>query len=342
MRKGQNPVKHGIRAYAPQPLGIVLLVHIPSQDGYFADLLEIFSLQVASIHRHTSNFDLCVIDNGSAPEVQAKLQSMQARGLITWLFLSRENLGKTGALNWALASLPNAWIAFSDGDVLFRPGWWQATQNIFTAFPEAAMVSAQPAFFDVLKGHSRAYERLQSEKTYRVEKKILPEGVRNDYIRGLGKPAAEVPFVNTPIPVLTDTNDVSAAWGATHMQFVIRNSAARQVTPLPADFALSSQADSALHRRLDDLGFLQLSTLENHVFHMGNTLDEQLLAETKDLRSNTLTVNKKKKSASTASYGPRMAFALRMLNAACRLPGASNLLRQAYNLLYIFFAQNNK
>lgn len=74
---------------------------------------------------------MLIFDNGSCPEVQEELRRMQASGFIHFLLLSRFNVGKTGALNWILAALPNELIGFADGDVLFRPGWLEKTMPRF-------------------------------------------------------------------------------------------------------------------------------------------------------------------------------------------------------------------
>ena len=144
MRQGQNPAKMGLPAYQPKRLGLALLSYIPSQTGYFAQSLDVLRYQIASIHHTTKEFDLLVFDNGSCPEVQEELHTLQQKGLIHFLMLSRFNVGKTGALNWILAALPNEFIGFSDGDVLFRPGWLEKSLEILQAFPNAGLVSVQP------------------------------------------------------------------------------------------------------------------------------------------------------------------------------------------------------
>ena len=58
-------------------------------------------------------------------------------------------------MNWILAALPNEFIGFSDGDVLFRPGWLEKSLEILQAFPTAGLVSVQPCLFDVLKDEAK-------------------------------------------------------------------------------------------------------------------------------------------------------------------------------------------
>ncbi|HWQ84881.1 MAG TPA: glycosyltransferase family A protein, partial [Anaerolineales bacterium] len=136
MRTGRNPAKSGLEAYTPKELAVALILYIPSQDGYFANALEIFKMQLASIKAATSQpYDLLVFDNGSCASVVQTLQELYQAGEITWLVLSRHNIGKAGAWNWIFASLPNPLIGYADADVLFRPGWFEASQEILKNIP---------------------------------------------------------------------------------------------------------------------------------------------------------------------------------------------------------------
>lgn len=131
MRIGKNPAKAGLPAYQPQKLGVALIVYIPFTEGYFANSLEILKYQIASLRAATPlPYDLLVFDNGSCPEVVADLQQMQANEEIDWLVLSAHNLGKAGAWNWIFAAMPNELICYADSDVLFRPGWLEASLEI--------------------------------------------------------------------------------------------------------------------------------------------------------------------------------------------------------------------
>ena len=105
MRTGQNPSKSGIPAYQPRQLGIALLVYIPFMEGYFKNSLEILEFQIASLYSNTGEeFDLLVFDNGSCAKVVNSLGELRDEGVIEWLVLSNNNLGKVGAWNWMFGS----------------------------------------------------------------------------------------------------------------------------------------------------------------------------------------------------------------------------------------------
>ena len=281
MRQGQNPAKMGLPAYQPKKLGLALLSYIPSQDGYFAQSLEILKYQIASVHHSTEDFDLLVFDNGSSPPVQEELRNLQANGLIGFLVLSRFNLGKTGALNWILAALPNELIGFADGDILFRPGWLEATEHILGVFPKAGLVTAQPCLFDILRGTGKAHISLKDNPHFRCfEGCLAPEAVE-EYARGTGLDVGQTEELkNIPISFVEErSSGFQAVIGASHMQFVLRRDTARRLLPLPAAYALNRDEDAHLNRSVDQMGLLHLSTPTPFVYHMGNQLDEYTLAE---------------------------------------------------------------
>ncbi len=281
MRIGQNPARQGMTAYRPNRVGVATLVYIPHLEGYYARALEILQVQVTSLKAHTCEpFDLFVFDNGSHPQIQQQLQAWQKNGLVDWLFLSRPNLGKTGALNWILGAMPNEVICYTDSDVYFRPGWLQESLKVLDAEPQAGIISGQPCFFDILKGQGKAKVGYLGDASkvqeYRPEPRIIQE-----YVQGLGGDEEMVRrYAAQPLQVVELGHEkVKAVVGATHMQFIIRRELARQVLPLPATVGLSPEEDRVFTQRIDDAGYLHLSLLEPYVVHMGNTIDETLAAE---------------------------------------------------------------
>ena len=283
MRIGQNPARQGITAYVPRRLGVATLVYIPHREGYFAQSLDILRVQVESLRVHTCEaFDLFVFDNGSHPQIQQELQSWQQQGLVDWLFLSRQNLGKTGALNWILGAMPNEVICFTDSDVYFRSGWLQESLKVFDAAPLAGVVSGQPCFSDVLNRQGKAYLKLLEGPT-RVHEYWPEARIIQEYARGLGGGEDRIRnYSSRPLPVVEfGSPGVKAVMGASHMQFVIHRDLARQVIPLPAETGLSPEEDRVFNQRIDEAGYLHCSLLEPYVVHMGNSIDEALANEIK-------------------------------------------------------------
>lgn len=276
MRIGQNPARRSIPAYSPQRLAAASLVYIPMLEGYFADMLAVVELHLRSLRQNTPEaLDILVLDNGSCTAVQERLLEWQKQGLIDWLMLSRHNLGKTGALNWMFGALPNELVVYSDSDVLFRPGWLEHSLEILAAFPRAGMITAQPDFLPLVDGTMQAHLSLDPRE-YETGQIVPSQRAVDEYVHGLGeKEKTRVRVEGKPISVAVHhASGCRAVIGATHMQFLAPRAVLHLALPLPATLGLSPEEDQVLDRRLDERGFLHLSTLEPYVYHMGNQVDE--------------------------------------------------------------------
>jgi hypothetical protein len=343
MRQGQNPAKMGLPAYQPKRLGQALLSYIPSQVGYFAHSLDVLRYQIASIHHSTEEFDLLVFDNGSCPEVQEELRHLQSDGFIHFLMLSRFNLGKTGALNWILAALPNEFIGFSDGDVLFRPGWLDKSLQILQAFPMAGLVSVQPCLFDVLKGEGRAIHRLENDPCYRFSTSLLDYAIVEEYGRGVGLETHKIEALRQkPVQVVEEIKTgVRAVVGQSHMQFILPRAVARRILPLPSSHALFREETKTLNAQIDQLGLVQLTSLEAYVYHMGNRLDATTLNEILQMDLDAI-LQRNANLHSTLSQtqtGLSKRSAIQALNWLARLPYFRKTIQRLYNFLFAYYAQ---
>jgi glycosyltransferase involved in cell wall biosynthesis len=286
MRTGQNPSKTGIPAYEPHQLGIALLVYIPFMKGYFKHSLEILKYQIASLYEHTKQqFDLLVFDNGSCPEVVEVLGDLNDNSIIEWLVLSKNNLGKVGAWNWIFGSMPNEFICYADSDVFFRQGWLEASLEIIQAFPKVGMVSAQPTFHDVLEGGGKAHLLLSGDQYFEKGNYQPEDEIVKEYCLGIGADDdLSARFFDVKLPCITDLHSkTKAVIGATHMQFIIPSQVAREMVPFPVSKGLHRAETTSLDRKIDDLGYLHLSTQENYVMHMGNMINAKLLSEVQDM-----------------------------------------------------------
>jgi glycosyltransferase involved in cell wall biosynthesis len=282
MRKGANPAKLGTPAYRVKKLGIATITYIPSQIGYFAESLEILKFHLQSLHQFTlEEFDLLVFDNGSCHAVCKELQKMQAEGSIDGLFLSIHNYSKVGALNWILPAIPNEWVCITDSDVLFRKGWFEESMKIAQAFPKAGMIGAQPGFFDVLAGKSKARINLEEKVPIEFDHYKPENWIVEEYCQSLDiEPENQAEFYSKQLDVIRNTkNSIEAVLGASHMQFLASRNILRQIGELPVTYGLNRNDIIELDRRIDELGYLHLSTKIPYVVHMGNEIDDRLQKE---------------------------------------------------------------
>jgi glycosyltransferase involved in cell wall biosynthesis len=332
MRTGQNPSKTGIPAYKPKQLGIALLVYIPFMEGYFKQSLEILKFQMASLYENTEQeFDLLVFDNGSCPEVIDTLRDLNDDRYIEWLILSKNNLGKVGAWNWIFGSMPNELICYADSDVLFRQGWLEASLKIIQAFPKVGMVSAQPTFHDVLDGLGNAHLSVQSDQNFSNGKYRPEHEIVEEYCLGIGADDdLSTRFFNMDLPCITDLrSNTKAVVGATHMQFIIPRGIARQLLPLPVTKGLHRAETTSLDRKVDELGYLHLSTQENYVMHMGNMINAKLLSEVQAL-DGSLDINTTSEELVLSKRSVLFRLVLRLLE----IPSINQFFLRVYDFLY--------
>ncbi len=337
MRKGQNPAKAGVQAYTPKRLGIATLVYIPVQEGYFDQSLEIFKIHLASLRQYTSEeFDYLVFDNGSCPEVKRELVEMHEQGLIDWLVLSEHNLGKTGALNQVLGGMPNEWICFADLDMLFREGWLEACWKIDESFPNCGMIGAQVIFpdWEVDKGNTGF--RKTSDPRFVLSQEKAPEWLVDEYCRARG---ASIEKTLAYREMLLDkvrnveTGVEAYLGGNSHQQFLARSAVLRQILPLPSGMQLSREQDTYQDRRLDELGYLHPTTTLPYLYHMGNTIDPEIIPEINRLNQPEIDLQERQ-----ARTGRKSNLLWKILVWLSQNGHSRRLLLRLYNNLYEIFS----
>ena len=339
MRKGQNPAKMGLQAHQASRLGVLLPLYIPTPGGYYANSLDIFKYQLASLYQNTSQeFDLLVFDNGSCQVVKDALQKLQSDGWIDWLILSRHNIGKTGAMNWGFRALQNELICYSDADVYFRPGWFDQSLEILNTFPHTGMVTAQPCFYDCLAGKGQAHLVMQAREQFPISDQPADAGAMEEYVHSIGDIVDLQGRYNHHIwrIINNPTTGVEAIIGASHFQFMAYKSLLEQITPLPAIYGLNRKDDYHIISRIDQIGFLQLSTLKPYVYHMGNNLDDITREDIQ--RDGTQEVLLDTFARSVTAQGDQISrvkkVVLKIFYAFSRFDSFSNLLLRIYNFLF--------
>lgn len=339
MRKGQNPAKQNVAAYRPEKLAIATLTYIPLEEGYFANSWEVFQAHLASVHQYTPEpFNYIVFDNGSCPAVQQRLQKLAEEGWIDWLVLSKQNLGKTGALNWMLGALPNEWICYADSDMLFRSGWLEESWKINATFPNCGMIGAQVVFpdWEIDKGNSKF--RRTSDDRYCFSKTKPEAGLVDEYCRGRGiSHERERIYREMLLDQVEDVaNGVKAILGGnSHQQWLAPREVLLKILPLPTGLQLSRQEDTYQDQKMDELGYLHLTTPCAYLYHMGNTIDEEIVPEVARLQ----------KVAGETQPGMKVDKTIQKSNLAWRVlvwlsrnPSTRRMLQRLYNNLYQIFS----
>jgi glycosyltransferase involved in cell wall biosynthesis len=278
-RIGQNPAKFSGEIAPRQQVTVAVLSYIPFLRGYYRHSLDVLKLCLDSILINTDMpFDLMVFDNGSCSEVRDYLLELKASGQISFLILSSQNLGKVGAWNAIFGAAPGEYIAYSDGDIFFYPGWLSRHLEIFRAFPNVGTVTGvprrrRPTFMeDTLK-------RVHDLDEVAVEiGKFIPEEWIRDHARSLGKLDQVAEDLERDDVRLTSKSGVQAFVTAQHYQFVVPKAALRDVLPFNASKPMGTevaQFDEAIERN----GLLRLAVSDRTVMHVGNTIDAEDIAQ---------------------------------------------------------------
>lgn len=144
-RVGHNPARFVEKVAQPAEVTITVVNCIPFTSGYYEQSLDVLKACLNSLHESTpESHDLMVFDNHSCREVRQYLQEAYEHGIIQYLILSDRNIGKLGAWNFMFGAAQGEYVVFSDGDILFHPGWLPASLELFKTFPNVGMVTARP------------------------------------------------------------------------------------------------------------------------------------------------------------------------------------------------------
>lgn len=271
-RIGHNPARFVEKVDQPAGITVAVVNFIPFLGGYYAQSLDVLKACLTSIHANTPEaHDLMVFDNHSCREVRDYLLEAHAQGVIQYLILSEKNIGKIGAWNFMFGAAQGKYIAFSDSDVLHKPGWLTASLDLFAAFPNVGMVTGRP-YRTIMEfsAHSLEWARQQPAE-------VLEEGpwldwdVFLEHYLSLGHPEEQAREEYAKATDYRVTRNGQCAFlGANHFQMVVPAAVLKKVMPLESKQPM--RGEHAFDIAVDKLGYLRLSTEKAYVTHMGNSL----------------------------------------------------------------------
>ena len=276
MRAGSNPFKRAKIVNSPSPVTVALLAHIPFEHGYFRESLDVLKLCLQSIYANTTaiSYDILVFDNGSARPVVDFLINEQREGRIQYLALSGTNIGKAAALNFMLGAAPGEYIAYSDSDVFFFPGWLEAHIKILETFPRVGIVNGLPArhLTDWATESTLAIAR-ESPDIQIETGQLIPSDIIASRCEGVGRQLEDdVQEYGALEDIRLTCNEVQAYVGAHHFQFVARKNVLQKIGPLQVTAPLHNRDDRQFDQALDAAGYMRLAAASQYVFHLGNVL----------------------------------------------------------------------
>ena len=274
MRLGQNPAKSVDSVAQAKSVTVAVVTYIPFLAGYYAQGLELLRACLGSIWENTDQpYDLLVFDNASCQKVRSFLLEAQSQGRVQYLILSEHNVGKAGAWNFIFASAPGEYIAYSDSDIYFYPGWLSTQINVLEAIPEVGMLTGMPVR-NPEKYSTSTIKWAQGHPEAHLERGLLmPWEDFWRHVQSLGYDEAEARQVYSQgVDVRLLYKGQKYYVGAGHFQFLARKQALRDILPIPSRRPMGEVRllDIAINER----GYLRLSMPQWTVRHMGNTLSD--------------------------------------------------------------------
>lgn len=281
MRIGANPVKNKQPALSPpKPVTVVIICYIPYLSGYFQHSLDVLKLSLNSIWENTEDteYDLLVFDNGSCDQVREYLITLRNENMIQYLILSSTNVGIPGAWNISFKAAPGKYVAFSDYDIYFYPGWLKEHLKILNNFPNVGMVTGTP-IRPPLEFSTTTLEWADGQKDVEIERGILQSW--EDYWThtkslGMSEEDSQESY-NKGEDILIKFGENEVFIGAGHFQFVAYKEVLEKVTPFPNMIAMGNER--LLDKRINELGLLRLTLTRKFVQHLGNVPPRELIAQ---------------------------------------------------------------
>jgi glycosyltransferase involved in cell wall biosynthesis len=270
MRIGENPNRRGAVPALPEIVTAVI-THLPNTDGYHSQRFEIVRTCLNSMRDH-SDAHVLIWDNGSAGWFLDWLrQEYQPDTLII-----SANVGKSSARASIFNMFPGKTIiALCDDDMFFYPDWLDAQINILKTFPNVGAVSGYPVRTQQRWGcaSNRAYAREHGAEYGRF---IIDDWER-DFCASVGRePEGHLRSTAMVKDMLLEKDGVKALAFAHHCQFV---AFARRIAPLTEWNEQATSNEQDFDNAIDRAGYLRLTTPKRYARHMGNVLDETLLAD---------------------------------------------------------------
>jgi hypothetical protein len=271
MRHGTNTEKTSADLATFGGHRVVVPVYIPSGDGYFSQSLQVLRMCLESLRlTAAAKASISIVSNGSAEAVNDELRRRHDEGWIDQLLINRRNWGRVDAVASVIRGTFEPLITVSDADVLFRPGWLEAIEDLFARFPECG--SASPVPMPVSLWHYTSATILGAMSRGELSfDKVVPDFDLDRFARSVGRPDMFGPE-HRAAQLLVRRGDGAALVGCGHFVCTIRREVVAAMPHGPSLRALGGRASERwLDIPPDRAGFWRLATTRAYAWHMGNT-----------------------------------------------------------------------
>lgn len=272
MRIGNNPMKSTTMNKREGYHRVIIPVHIPHQNDYYAESYEILKLCLSSLLQTVHNQTLItIINNNSCKEVTEYLINLLKESKIDQLILFTENQGKIDPIVSVMRGCLEDLITVSDCDVLFKMGWQNETEKVFEQLPKTGMVSPLPqpqfrylyttwAWYSGLKENKIARIENQDKESLQIFKKSIG---RNDDLSEIENYPFYIVKNNLPVACI-GSGHFCATYSKKVLPYIPNKSSGNKFINAEEPF---------LDEPVELAGLMRLSTMKGMVFHMGNKVE---------------------------------------------------------------------
>jgi Glycosyl transferase family 2 len=301
MRICFNPNKDRLLSKSEYFHQVIIPVYIPNQEGYFKDSLQIFKYCLESLFKtcHSRTYIL-IVNNGSCELVKIYLDELFIKKLVHEV-IHTTNIGKLNAVLKGLAGNQFSLVTITDADVLFLNNWQEESYLVFKAFPKTGSVSPCP--------NSKALKYYTGNILF---EKLFSKSLR---FRNVKNPKAMQSFAvsignfklfnkcNLEKYLTITNNGIEALVGGGHFVATYRAEIFYTFSKSYSNFKLGGESErELLDKPVPFKSYWRLSTADNYVYHMGNTLEEWMAKQVADLKENNEVYEKAPELAKVKSF----------------------------------------
>lgn len=284
MRVGDNPVRHQqLDSYGRHR--IIIPFYVPKLDDYYAEVTKVIDICLESLKLTAGGrVAVTLISNAAVTPVVERLQRAFDEGWVDQLILHGENRGKVDAVAPVARACFEELVSVADCDVLFLPGWVDAMEELFAAFPECGFASPNPSPQNVKYYTSGTIvgAMLRREMT---RAGVVPREDLERFAVSINRPDMHSERALSR-QVVVRRNGVTACVGAGHFVFTMRRGLVQQIPEEPSKTALSGTSEKLwFDAPGDKVGAWRLSTHRAYAHHMGNSPEPWMYEELEACRA---------------------------------------------------------
>ncbi|MFD2909784.1 glycosyltransferase family A protein [Flavobacterium ardleyense] len=279
MRVGINPQKEERKITMNTHHRIIVVVYIPNEEGFYQNSLAVFKMCLDSIIATTNpNIAITVVNNGSFVKVYNLLNLYLKEKKIDTLISHNTNIGKIDAQIGAARGSREKYITLTDADILFVKGWQERVEEVFCAFKNVGSVSPIPIRTGLYAGTSSVLKQILLRKLNFKFIEIPDNHINyNKFLESINWDLEQNDEGKWPV---IENYKTKAVVGSAHQVLTIDRDILFSTSPSNPSLTLvgGNSEHNYIDVPIDKSNKLRLSTYNNFAFHIGNNLEDWMVA----------------------------------------------------------------